>query len=239
MSDAFDQVTFLTAPNDAFEVQYKSVRNKEGRWLSDDSVKQLPHIDRNDPKASEWKKRAWMLKKFETYVSLASTDKILDIGCGNGWMTHHLSNHCETIAGVDVGKEELEQAARCFGNKTVQFICTTDWSLLPKESYNLIFFAGSFHYFNPDEQFWGLLYSLLAPGGEIHILETQFYENSEVEAARKRSADYFNKMGESINYYKHLSWNMLPENHEVLYRPNFKNKIFKNRSPFPWIRIRK
>ncbi|MDB2657544.1 class I SAM-dependent methyltransferase [Crocinitomicaceae bacterium] len=239
MSQAFNQVTYLTAPDNAFETQYKSVRDKEGRWLSDEAVKQLPQVNRNDQKSEEWKKRAWMLNKFETYVSLASTNNVLDIGCGNGWMTNHISNHSETITGVDVGTEELEQAARCFGNENVRFACTTDWSLLPKASYNLIYFAGSFHYFDPDESFWELLFSMLAPEGEIHILETQFYEKSEVDAAKQRSKEYFKKMGESIEYYKHLAWDVLPEKYEVLYRPDFKNKIFKSRSPFPWIRIRK
>lgn len=239
MSETFHQVNFLTPPDDSFEEQYKSVRDKEGRWLSDDAVKKLPQVEHDDPKANEWKKRAWMLNKFETYMSLASTNNVLDIGCGNGWMTNHMSHHSESITGVDVGKEELEQAARCFGNENVRFVCTTDWSLLPQASFNVIYFAGSFHYFEPDASFWESLFALLAPEGEIHILETQFYDVNEVEAARQRSIAYFDVIGESIDYYKHLSWEVLPENHEVLYRPDFKNRIFKNRSPFPWIRIRK
>ncbi|XOV66540.1 MAG: class I SAM-dependent methyltransferase [Fluviicola sp.] len=236
---AFKKVHFLTSADDTFEAQYKSVRDKEGRWLSDEAVKQLPKTNPQDPKADEWKKRAWMLNKFETYMSLASTLNVLDIGCGNGWMTHRISNHCENITGLDVGKEELEQAARCFGNENVQFVCCTDWTLLPQGTFNLIYFAGSFHYFEPNKSFWDSLFSLLAPDGEIHILETQFYEPSDVDAARKRSDLYFQSLGTSVSYYKHLSWDVLPYDHEVLYRPDFKNKIFKKRSPFPWIRIRK
>lgn len=239
MSNTSHKVNFLTPANAKFEEQYKSVRDKEGRWLDDNAAKQLPTVDRNDPTFNEWKKRAWMLNKFETYMSLASTLNVLDIGCGNGWMTNKISNHAENITGVDIGAEELEQAARCFGSESVQFVCTTDWSLLPQASFDLIYFAGSFHYFEPDKNFWKSLYDLLTPDGEIHILETQFYAKEEVEAARKRSAEYFKKMNESIDYYKHLSWNILPENYEVLYQPGLGNKIFKNRSPFPWIRIRK
>ena len=239
MSKAFDQVTFLTPADSSFESQYKTVRDQEGRWLSDKAVKKLPEVDRNNPKYSEWKKRAWMLNKFETYMSLASTLNVLDLGCGNGWMTNRISNHCETITGLDVGAEELEQAARCFGTKDVQFVCSTDWSLLPQGSYNLIYFAGSFHYFEPNEAFWESLFSLLAPEGEIHILETQFYSNEDVENARQRSTEYFQNLGTEVDYYKHLTWDVLPKNHEVLYQPDFRNKLFKNRSPFPWIRIRK
>lgn len=233
------QVTYLTPPKSTFEEQYKSVRDKENRWLSDDIVKQLPQFDSNAPLASEWKKRAWMLNRFLNHVNAKRFDSILDIGCGNGWMTNHVANCCTNIIGVDVGQEELEQAARCFGNESIRFICCEDWSLLPKKSFDLIYFAGSFHYFDPDEKFWNWLLSLLKPGGEIHILETHFYQPNEVELAQKRSQEYFESLGTKVDYYKHFSWDVLPKNHEVLYRPNKWNKVFKNRSPFPWIRIRK
>ena len=239
MENSFNQVTYLTPEDSSFEEKYKSVRDKEGRWLSDEEVKRLPNMDRNSEMMKEWRKRKWMLNKFETYMSLAATENVLDIGCGNGWMTNRIANHCEAITGVDVGKEELEQAARCFGNKQVQFICTQDWSLLPKARYNLIYFAGSFQYFRPDDQFWKKIYTLLAPEGEVHILETQFYTPEGVESARKRSKEYFNALGDTVEYYQHLTWDDLPTNHTVLYEPDFRNKIFKNRSPFPWIRIRK
>ncbi len=234
------QVTFLTPPKEGFESQYKAIRDKENRWLTDDQVKQLPKVAPNSPHASEWKKRAWMLNKLETYLSLGAFENVLDIGCGNGWMTHKVSKYCQSsITGLDVGKEELEQATRCFGNEAVSFVCCSNWKLLPKERYDLIYFAGSFHYFQPDEAFWKLLFSLLKPGGEIHILETQFYEVEAVEAAQKRSKEYFEKMGAKVDYYQHVSWKMLPNDYEVLYRPNKWNNVFKNRSPFPWIRMRK
>lgn len=239
MSKSENQVSYLTPANTDFEERYKFIRNKEGRWLSDEDVKRLPRVNFNDPLQNEWKKRSWMLNKFETYMSLASTNKVLDIGCGNGWMTNRISSHCESITGVDVGAEELEQAARCFSSETVHFACCSDWSLLPQNEFDLIYFAGSFHYFQPDTIFWEQLYSLLKPGGEIHIIETKFYTPEELEEAKVRSRNYFENLGVNIDYYHHLTWELLPDPHDVLYKPDLRNKIFKNRSPFPWIRIRK
>jgi ubiquinone/menaquinone biosynthesis C-methylase UbiE len=236
----YNSVNYITEPLSSFEEEYKSIRDKEGRWLSDEAVKKLPLIDVSSPMVSEWKKRAWMLNKLETYMSLGSFDNVLDIGCGNGWMTNRISKLAQNnTTGLDVGKKELEQAARCFGNEKVQFTCCSDWSLLPKEGFDLITFAGSFHYFDPTPDFWEMLLSLLRTGGEIHILETQFYQAKEVAAAQQRSQEYFEKMGATVDYYKHLSWDVLPENHEIIYLPGGLNKLFKNRSPFPWIRIRK
>ena len=197
MSKEERQVSYITPSKAEFEKQYKSVRDKEGRWLSDEAVKKLPKVDANNSHHEEWKKRAWMLQKFETYMSLASTNNVLDIGCGNGWMTHRISNHCETITGMDVGAEELEQAARCFGTDTTHFVCCNDWSLLPQNSFDLVYFAGSFQYFQPTAEFWNQLLGLLKPEGEIHILETKFYSKEEAKEAELRSKAYFEKLGES------------------------------------------
>ena len=234
-----NQVTYLTPPKSNFEAQYKSIRHKEGRWLSDAEVEQLPQVNPKSPHYAEWKKRSWILNKFETYLSLSAFNTVLDIGCGNGWMTHRTANYCDKITGLDVGKEELEQATRCFGSENIEFVCCDNWTLLPKNHFDLVYFAGSFHYFEPSLEFWSLLKSLLTSNGEIHIFETQFYSESERAEARSRSEEYFQSLGQDVDYYNHLSWKILPDNHEVLYKPNWRNKLFKNRSPFPWIRIRK
>lgn len=232
------EVKYLTPPLENFEVQYKEIRNKEGRWLNDDMVKNLPFVPSNHPLKKEWDMRQWMVSKFGNYLQTNKFENALDIGSGNGWMTYKVAKHVRDITGLDVGKEELEQAARCFGSEGINFVCCSDWSLLPQEHFDLIYFAGSFHYFEPNELFWTQLKKLLKPNGEIHILETQFYSSIEVELARNRSVEYFNSLGMNVEYYKHLSWNILPE-HDVLYRPGILNKLFRSRSPFPWIRIRK
>lgn len=233
------KVQYLTPPLETFETAYKKVRDAEGRWLTDDEVKRLPNIEKNHPLEKEWQKRAWMLEKFTVYLEKKKPARILDIGCGNGWLTNRASNYANETLGIDVGKEELEQAARCFGSKTLQFGCCSDWSLLPTAHFDIVYFSGSFHYFQPDAAFWSLLKSLLTPDGEIHILETQFYTPEEAQKAKQRSAAYFEKLGANVNYYQHLSWDQLPANYEILHRPDFRNKLFKTRSPFPWIRIRK
>lgn len=233
-------VTYITEPILDFEQQYSKVRSMEGRLLSDNEVMSLPNVSSNSPQYVEWKMRAWMLKKFSEYLKNKQPKNMLDIGCGNGWMTNYLSQFTETITGLDVGRTELEQAARCFATEKVKFICCSDLSLLQENSFDSIFFAGSLHYFKPNEVFWKTLLNLLKPEGEIHILETQFYSNSEIEGAKSRSEEYYSNLGVKVDYYNHLSWDVLPENAEVLYRPRRISKLFsKKASPFPWIKIHK
>lgn len=51
---------------------------------------------------------------------LAATDRVLDLGCGEGYGTHFLSSHVRTITGVDVdekvvahAKQKYEQGGNC------------------------------------------------------------------------------------------------------------------------------
>lgn len=237
-SNSYSQVTFLTESLSAIDVTYKTVRNKEGRWLSDEEVRLLPRIAEHHPLRGEWNQRAWMWNKFAAYLAKKRPQKVLDIGCGNGWMTSRVSRFAEKTLGIDVGKEELEQAARCFGSEMLQFACCNDWSLLPEAEFDLIYFTGSFHYFECTPEFWTSLFRLLAPNGEIHILETRFYLPTEVQAAKKRTQAYYENLGVEVTYYKHLRWDQLPANYELIYRPNAWNKIYKSRAPFPWVRIK-
>lgn len=232
-------VYYLTEPKEDFEASYLAVRTLEGRVLSDDEVKELPH-SRWLP--LEWKKRDWTARKFTSYLQEKQSTRLLEIGCGNGWFSNLLADSDNEVYGLDVGKLELEQAARCFEKEGLVFLCCNDWCLLPKAFFDLIVFNGSAHYFKSDTAFWNGLMSLLTPSGEIHLLDTPIYNREEVISARQRSADYFSSLGEAkaIDYYHHLSHDALPPNAEILYRPSrMLNRINSSRSPFPWIRIQR
>ncbi len=45
------------------------------------------------------------------------TLEILEVGCGNGWLTHQLADIPGTrVTGLDINFTELQQAARVFSN---------------------------------------------------------------------------------------------------------------------------
>lgn len=230
-------VNYLIPPGDVFERSYKSVRSKEKRWLSDHEVKRLPEIDGSSLQKKEWEQRKWMSQQFLNYLAGKSPKRILEIGCGNGWYTNLAASFCDQIVGLDITSEELEQAVRCFGNEHIAFVCSTDLQKLEPLQFDLIFFAGSLQYLEVNEEFWGQLNRLLDKTGEIHILETRFYDQSGVEEAKRRSKEYFKQLGEEVNYYHHLCWEDLPRNYELLYRPDWRIRFNRKRSSFPWIRI--
>ncbi len=233
-------VHYLTEPKQDFEALYVEVRDKEDRLHSDKIVKQLPAMPKGHPHHSEWEKRAWTSQKFSKYLSLRKPINLLEIGCGNGWFANAISKHCEDTFALDIGKEELEQAARCFAGDGIHFICCTDWSLLPKAYFDMIVFNASIQYFDLNETFWRSLYRLLRPNGEIHILDSPFYERQALEKAKQRTEDYFKQLqvAEASDYYRHACWEDLPPQSKKQYQPNrWLSRLTPKRSPFPWITV--
>jgi ubiquinone/menaquinone biosynthesis C-methylase UbiE len=235
-------VYYLTPPKTAFEEVYIRLRTKEQRVHNDDFVQQLPLVPKWHPHAREWKMRRKTQERFCAFLASKKQPLILDIGCGNGWFTAKMAPYASGTTGVDVGTEELEQAARCFGSESVRFVCCSDLNLLPEAQFDIITFNASIQYFEPTTAFWENLFRLLKPGGEIHLLDSPIYEPTDQHAAKERSAHYFNQQQESAaeGYYFHLTWNNLPANYQVRYQSaNRILRFFKTDSPFPWVVISK
>jgi SAM-dependent methyltransferase len=242
LSESENGVYFLTPPKIEFEELYLSVREKENRILEDDLVKKLPVLPSTHPHYFEWRKRHFTTKKFLKYKTEKRFKRILDIGCGNGWFTHQISEKTDFTIGLDVGKEELEQASRCFNRENLHFTCCTDLTLFPKNNFDLICFNASIQYFDLSQKFWNTLNELLTEFGEIHILDSPIYYQRDQEEAKKRSEKYFESLGEKAanSYYNHLIWNNLPSGYSILYRPKkWTLKVFRNRSPFAWLMVQK
>jgi SAM-dependent methyltransferase len=240
-ANEINSVLYLTEPKQGFEEIYARVRDKEERWLSDDVVKNLPNLPAYHPHQQEWKKRIYSLKKILEILKKSNPIKILEVGCGNGWFANTLVKSGFTIDALDVGKEELEQAARCFQDDNLRFICCDDLSLLDDSAYDVIVFNASLHYFDTSKSFWNLLNSKLQNEGGIFIMDSQFYNEHDIVSAKHRTENYFNQLNEpdAASYYKHLTWGKLP-NHKILYSPSKIGRLLNsNQSPFPIIQINK
>lgn len=232
-------VIFLTTPKMDFEMNYTAVRQKENRLLTDDIVKTLPFV-KEGPHVQEWRKRVDTLNRMTPFVNQLDHKTILEIGCGNGWFSNLLVKCNNTVIGLDVGKGELEQAARCFQKDNLHFVCCTDLHLLPENEFDCIVFNASLQYFDLSPSWWEMIYKKVKKGGEIHVIDSPFYNDDEVESAKERSKTYFEQLNENQahSYYFHHSWSALPPSHELLYQPSRWKRLFnKNASPFPWIRI--
>lgn len=246
------QVYYLHQPKEApaFEAAYIAVRKAEQRIYDDAVVRHLPRIDASHPLAREWAIRENTLKKFRHHLQRSRRFRtLLDIGCGNGWMSHHISTvkNCRVI-GLDLNRPELEQAVRVFGtSEKLTFvygdILRDDF---PAAGLDVILLASSIQYFPDVSLLLDRLLSLLKPGGEIHILDSPFYASAEIPAAQERSRQYYQEMGYpemAGQYFHHSRESLTAYNPKLLHQPGTIAARVRQRikgtpeSPFPWFYI--
>ncbi len=250
------QVWLFDADDDGFEAAYLAARRAEKRVYDDSQARALPFSPPVFEQQNEWKMRAASANFF--FDRAAKTgfwpQKILDLGCGNGWFTRLLAEKFdgETL-GLDVNFEELEQAARLFSGEKTAFahgdIFRAD---LPERHFDAIFLNASAQYFEDFERLGERLLALLSEkkGSRVVILDTPFYSKKEVTAARERSRQHYflTKNERMAERYFHRSWAELAgfEWNSHFGGPSFFEKwteksvrFFSNetRPPFPQIEI--
>ena len=241
----------LTRPG-PFEEIYLLLREKENRLYSENLIKNLPEIPKHHPLQSEWLVRKRSLDLLVRYlVGQNAVKRILEVGCGNGWLSNRLAQKLPAeICGVDVNEFELKQAAALFASQKLSFVCASEWkTVFPPAAFDVIVLASSVQYFPELTTLIERLLEFNTLDGEIHILDSPFYHSvQESDAAQKRSRDYFNALGfpQMADHYFHHTFNAFIDfNFSLMYNPKslpayFKKKIVRSPlSPFPWIRIKR
>ena len=244
-----NNVHYLSPRQDQFEAAYIAVREKEGRVLSDEEVRTLPYLHEQHSKHQEWKRRISSTKRILDDVAKKQPECMLDLGCGNGWFTHLLAQKSGgQLIGADINVVELEQAARLFTSHNCHFIYGDIFSdQWPIAYFDRVTLNACVQYFPDLNQLLNRLFQLLKPNGEVHFIDSPFYDKREIHAAKERTTAYYKGQGvaEMTSFYHHHNWTVLDNfNYKIRYQPQaFSNKmkslILKNTSPFPWIVITK
>jgi ubiquinone/menaquinone biosynthesis C-methylase UbiE len=229
---------------------YLRVREKEGRLYSDEIVKQLPFVPSGHLLMDEWRARSTSASRLIQYLSPRPKPlRILEIGCGNGWLSNMLAASGHHVIGTDQNSYELHQAARVFSvNPKLLFIkgniFSAPFSCL---QFDVIVLASVIQYFQNVSTLLSLLLNYIKPQGEIHIIDSPFYSQDELISAMRRSQQYYSSLGfpeMSQHYFHHLISDLYAYHPKILYHPK-PWKHFLNRwlsrvdSPFPWIVIKK
>ncbi|MEO1623804.1 MAG: class I SAM-dependent methyltransferase [Bacteroidota bacterium] len=239
---------FLSLPEGEFEQAYLRVRQQEGRLYPDRWVRQLPELPKEHPHHAEWRLRQYNTKRLLTYLKGRPGHTWLDLGCGNGWLAHRLAAEADKqVLGVDINLPELEQAVRLFDAPNCRFaygdVFEDCW---PSTAFDGIILNSCIQYFSDLDSLIDRLRQLLRPKGEIHILDSPFYEQSELAAARDRSRRYYEEQGvvEMQGKYHHHSWESLQAHTpQLYYQPQhwtnrLRRRLLGQGTPFPWIIIR-
>lgn len=239
--------------NNVFEEAYLKLREKENRLYSDDVVKELPEFYSDHPFKKEWEMRKSTLKKLVNHLQINnSSGSILELGCGNGWLSYNLAISLKAeICAVDINEIELLQGARVFGEQqNLCFVYSDIFSSVFKtQKFNNVILGGSVQYFNDLRNLIAKLLNLIDPPSKIYILDSPFYSSTaESAAAKKRSQDHFNSLGfpEMATQYFHHTFDELKNfNYKILYNPKSLGSLFRRKilnmplSIFPIICITK
>jgi protein-L-isoaspartate O-methyltransferase len=234
-------------PDKIFEEYYIVARMRENRIYTDEQTALLPEIAIGHPHHKEWLIRKRSCQKLIRYLqSEKKMQHILEVGCGNGWLSFQLSKIPESrVIGLDINLTELKQAERVFNKSSkLKFVYGGFLSGILKEfAFDVIVFAASLQYFQSLPGLLNFSLQQLNQGGEIHIIDSPFYLSADIPAARERSIVYYTRLGlpELAGYYFHHSLSTFqPFNHKLLFDPySLKNRLFGHHQPFPWIRIKK
>ncbi len=239
--------------NNSFEETYLKLRKKENRIYTDDVVKELPEVSSSHSYKKEWDMRKSTLKKLVEYLKTDnSTERILELGCGNGWLSNNLAALLKSeICAVDVNENELLQGARVFGaQQNLCFVYTDIFSeSLKAQKFNAIVLGSCVQYFHDLKHLHYRLFELLDSSAKIYIVDSPFYLSStESNAAKKRSLNYFKSLGfpeMAEKYFHHTLDELKGFNYKILYNPTSLTSLFKRKlikiplSVFPIICISK
>ncbi len=229
-----------------FEKIYGELRASEKRLYTDEEVMNLPEIVSSHPHKEEWEIRKKSCAQLISHLLKKKRNlAILEIGCGNGWLSHQLArNLWAEVTGIDMHSLELEQAQRVFDHlPNLEFIYG-DAAVFSfgEKKYDAIVFAASIQYFPSLQAILDKGLGLLKPGGEIHLLDSWFYPEKVAGQAQQRSADYFRKTGfeKMSRYYYHHSLQAVKKfDPQVLYNPNaLLKRPGHKKKPFYWLLIK-
>lgn len=229
---------------------YLKVREKEGRIHSDQVVARLPFMPDGDPFADEWRARSASASRLVRYLtSWQKPIRILDLGCGNGWLSNLLAGAGPIVIGFDQNHHEMKQARRVFQSNPKLSFLEGDIFSAPFHvgSFDMIVLASVLQYFQDACKLLSVLLNYLKPQGEIHILDTSLYLDGEVEKAKVRSREYYTSLGfpeMSEHYFHHCVSDFHALSPVTFYRPHqftlrLKRLIGQVDSPFQWVVLRK
>jgi len=228
----------------SFEEQYLAIRQKEKRIYSDQETARLPEISPSHIYYKEWIARKDSSGRLISYLTNKNKPlNILEIGCGNGWLSSKLAGIQDArVTGLDINRIEIEQAKRVFKSDNLEFIYNKfSTGLFESPRFDCIVFAASIQYFPSFRSIINDCLLLLDTTGEIHIIDTHFYNQGSLGKASDRTKKYYSSIGfpaMSANYHYHTFNDLRSFKYKVLFNPrSIINKLFNTSNPFYWITI--
>lgn len=177
---------------DRFRREYAAHRAAEGRAYSGAELLSLPYL-RVGPLARQWAVRARTFDAFLARIVRPMVTQrgrmlhILDLGAGNGWLSHWLAREGHFCAAIDVRNDSIDGlgAAKQFPREFAFECILASFDDLPiaDSSADLAVFNASLHYATDLSRTLTEAARVLRSGGLVAILDSPFYGSEEEGAA--------------------------------------------------------
>jgi SAM-dependent methyltransferase len=163
---------------DRFIKDYEFIRAAEGRSSSDAAYYlALPYKDLTGRLASQWKIRARTFDYLKRHILPRTPVRILDLGAGNGWLSHRLALQGHMPVAVDLLTNHSDGlgAATHFSTRFPRVQAALHHLPFPSKTFDLTLFNASFHYSEDYQQTLAEALRCTRRGGIVAIADTPWY----------------------------------------------------------------
>lgn len=185
---------------DAFSRQYRTVRDQDGYGVhAPEYYRALPWTPQDDPQHNVWLVRQRSFERFRTMVRSRFRQHpaaILDLGAGNGWLAHRMSQDGCPVVAVDIHDDDVDGlgAARHYDDAFCRVQADFDDLPFAPRQFDVVVFNGSLHYAPHVRATLTRVRSLVAPGGIIAVIDSPMFECPHAgRAMRERNVEHFRR----------------------------------------------
>jgi len=168
----------LAAP---FLHQYHVVREQDGyRVGNPDYYRVLPAVAQSHPHAAEWRIRQQSYVELQNRVLAGGGSRsILDLGAGNGWLSHRLATLGHRVTAVDWWDDECDGLGVCRYYAAPIACVQADFDALPfaPRQFDVVVFNGSLHYAPDVCATLNRARRMLAHGGVIAVMDSPMFRD--------------------------------------------------------------
>lgn len=177
----------------AFLEQYRLVREREGyRSFSAQEYRRLPHVRAGNRQADVWNVRRQSYNRLVSSLNRKS-QLILDLGAGNGWLSHCLAKLGHDLVAVDWLDDE-DDGLGAYRHYDTNYTCVqADFDALPFETsqFDIVIFNASLHYSPNLENTLRKACGILKPGGRLFVMDSPTFSLDESgQRMMKEQLDY-------------------------------------------------
>jgi SAM-dependent methyltransferase len=202
-----------------FMQEYEQVRQAEG-WGGPDAAyyRALPFVDRSGRYADIWRIRAQSYRVLCQRLLPPGTEsqRILDLGAGNGWLANRLAQAGHKVAAVDLMTNAIDGlgAHRYYDDAYLPLQAEYNYLPLTETQIDLAIFNGSFHYATDYEQTLGEALRALRPQGRVAIMDSPLYRDRRsgqqmVQERRAAFTERFGFGGDALPHENYLTYDRL------------------------------